>query len=184
MAYDIPTSEPTAARAGDTWQWTRTLADWPASVWTLSYTLINAAAKITLTATADGDTHDIDVPPATTAAYTAGRYDWTAQVTDGTNKYPVGSGAMDVLPDITAASTHDSRSHARVMLDAIEALLENRATTGDLDVIRASYGNLATERDIHVLRGLHAQYAAAVEAEDNALAAARGERRGFVQMRF
>jgi hypothetical protein len=79
---DIPTIEPSSANAGDTWRWTRTLADYPASAgWALSYTLINAAAKITINATASGDDHAVTVAAATTGGYAAGTYDWRARVT-------------------------------------------------------------------------------------------------------
>lgn len=128
MAADIPTTEPAAARAGDTWKWTRTLADYPASAWTLKYRLKNAAGGIEITATASGDDFDITVAAATTAAYTAGTYAWIAWVEGGSSeKYTVGEGSIVVEPDYRsslAAAALDDRSHARKMLDAIEAWLE------------------------------------------------------------
>ena len=181
VSYTIPTIEPSEVRAGDTWEWTRTLADWPASVWTLTYILHNATAKETIVATADGDDHSVSVAPAVTALIAAGRYDWIAQVSDGVSRYQVDSGAMDVQPDLSAVASYDGRSHARIMLDALEAILEGRATDGDIDTIRASYGEVTTERDRALLTQLRAQYAAAVAAEDAALA---GGNSGFVQMRF
>ena len=44
---DIPSTEPAVFTAGDTLKFTRSLADYPASEgWVLSYTLVNADAKI------------------------------------------------------------------------------------------------------------------------------------------
>ena len=54
--------------AGDTLNFLVTLADYPASIWTLYYRGINATAKLDITATADGDTHLVSVPPATTTS--------------------------------------------------------------------------------------------------------------------
>ena len=76
---DIPTTEPAAVNAGDTVRWRRALADYPASAgWALTYTLLNAAGKITITASAQGDDHLVSVPAATSAGWAAGDYAWRA----------------------------------------------------------------------------------------------------------
>jgi len=183
MARTVPTIEPIQARAGDTWEWTKALSDYPASTWTLSYVFYNASGVINITASADGDTHSVDVAPATTGAYTAGRYDWSASVTDGTDVYQIGSGVTQVLPDLSAASTYDGRSHARTMLDAIDALLENRASAGDLDIVKSARGGRELQRgDIIKMRN---HYAAIVRQEDDAQKIARGESPSrLVQVRF
>ena len=62
----IVTTEPTSITAGDSVAWTRSLSDYPASAgWSLAYTLINAAAKITINASAAGDDHAVSVSAAT-----------------------------------------------------------------------------------------------------------------------
>ena len=69
------TLEPSRVTAGDTITWLRSLADYPASAgWVLSYTLINSAAKISITATASGADHLVTVAAATSAAYTPATY--------------------------------------------------------------------------------------------------------------
>jgi hypothetical protein len=178
----IPTTEPAAARAGDTWQWARAIADYPAPDWTLTYTLWSASAVLAITATQSGTAHAVSVAPTVTATYSAGPYEWVARVSDGTDVHTIATGRLTILPAVGTAM--DTRSHARRMLDAINAMLEGRATGGDLDVIKTSIGDRATETDLPTLLTMRRQYAAAVQAEDDALAAARGERRGFVQMRF
>lgn len=185
MTTTIPTTEPTAARAGDTWEWKRSLADYPATDWTLTYILFNAAGKVTITASADGTDHLVDVAPATTAAYAAGRYDWVAHVTDGTDRYQVGAGTITIQPDVSAASSYDSRSHARKMLDAIDALLEGRATNDQLDIVATAVGDRSVGRKPDLLLKLRQHYAAAVALEEQAAAIARGENLGrIVQVRF
>jgi hypothetical protein len=178
MAYTIPTTEPVSARAGDSWKWTRSLPDYPASTWTLTYTLWTASAALTITASASGADHAVDVDSATTGAYVAGRYEWVARVTDGTDTYSIGSGTLQILPAVGAAM--DTRSHARKMLDALNALIEGRATDGDIDVVRTSVatssGDRSTQWDMPTLLKLRQQYAAAVAAEEDAARIARGER--------
>ena len=185
MARTIPTSEPPFARAGDTWEWQKTLPDFPADTHTLTYTLFNAAGVETITATADGAVHVVDVAPATTAAYDPGRYDWIAQASDGADKYTVGKGAITVQPDLSAATTYDGRTHARKMLDAINAVLEGRGTNADLDLVRSVRGGRDSQREPEHLLKLRQHYANAVKAEDDAVAMANGQGTGrFIQTRF
>lgn len=127
MAFSIPSIEPATVIAGDTLQWTRTLPDYRAGDgWSLAYTLINATGKITITATAQGDDFLVNVPAGTSASYAPGDYAWRAQVARAGEVFTVASGRMTVAPSFNAASL-DDRSAARRMLDAVEAVLENRA---------------------------------------------------------
>ncbi len=120
---DIPTTEPATVNAGDTVRWRRALPDYPASAgWTLTYTLLNAAGKITITASAHGDDHLVSVPAATTAGWAAGDYAWRAQVSKAGEVYTVADGRMTVRPSF-AASTLETRSLARRALEAVEAYL-------------------------------------------------------------
>lgn len=129
---DIPTNEPSQLRAGDTWKWRReNLADYPAGTWTLRYRFKNAAGGFEVTATASGLAHAVTVPAATTGGYAAGVYSWVAWVESGAERYTVDSGEAEVLPDLragTAAAAQDLRTHARRVVEAIEAVLEGRAT--------------------------------------------------------
>lgn len=132
-ASDIPRNEPPEARAGLTWQWRREdLSAYPASSWTLKYWFKktgSSGANFSITATADGTSHAVNVAAATTAAFTAGDYTWSAQVTGGSSEaYEVDRGTFKLLPRYDAASNVDDRTHARKVLDAIEAVLEGRAT--------------------------------------------------------
>lgn len=185
MAATIPSIEPRSARAGDTWAWTRDLPDYPAGTWTLTYLLYSAAGVWPITATADGDTHAVAATPGETSQIPAGRYDWTAAVSDGTDRYQVGTGAIQILPDLSSAASYDGRSHARRMLDAINAIMEGRAGSGDLDVVKAAFGDRGTDYDLPSLIKLRQQYASAVQAEDDAARIARGERSSrFIATRF
>ena len=169
---DIPTIEPAVLNAGDTLRWTRSLADYPASAgWVLSYTLINASAKISITGTASGDLHSILVPAATTAGYTAGTYDWRARVSKAAEVYTVGEGRITVRNGY-AGATFDARSHARKALEAIEAVLEGRATSSALEY------EIGNRRMKYIppaeLLALRDRYRAEVAREDAAAAVAAG----------
>lgn len=119
------TQEPASVTAGDTVSWLKSLAAYPASAgWVLAYTLINSANKYTATASASGADHLVSVSAATTAAWVAGTYSWQATVTNGAERYTVGTGRMVVAPNMAAAATLDTRSSARKALEAVDALLE------------------------------------------------------------
>lgn len=129
----IPTIEPSEIVAGDTIQWKKSLSSYPAGTWTLKYRLINSAGKFDITAVADGTDHLITITAAISATYTAGTYTWTAYVEKGTEqsleRYTIGTGTLIVKPNLAAQTTgYDNRSHAKKVLDAIEALLAGKAT--------------------------------------------------------
>lgn len=125
MAAPIPTTEPSYIQAGDTLTWSKSLPDYPASAgWSLGYRLINAQAKIDITATASGDDHLVTIAAATTAAYAAGVYTWVAHVTLATDRYTIGKGSVTVQPDLAAQSAgFEARSTAKKALDDLRAAL-------------------------------------------------------------
>lgn len=135
------TTEPSSFHAGDNLVWTKSLADYPASTWTLHYSLVNAAATYTFAATADGDTHSINVPTSATTGWAVGRYGWQSYVTDGTNQHTIASGVWDVKLNPATASAQDMRTHAEKMVDAIESHLEGKATAGQLALIKSAIGD-------------------------------------------
>jgi hypothetical protein len=125
---EIANNEPLEFYSGDTVQWSRSINDYPAdSSWILTYALINSTAKISITATADGADHLVSLSAATTAAYTAGVYQWQAYVTKSSQRFLVDSGTITVVPNFAAATTYDARIHAKKMVDLIEDVLEGRA---------------------------------------------------------
>ena len=129
----VPTTEPTTIRAGDLLSWSKSLADYPANDgWALAYTLINGSTKLTINASASGADHLVSVAAATSAAYAAGSYSWMARVTKGTEIYTVDTGSMQILPNLAALTTYDGRSHAKVMVEAIEAAIQGRASSVQL----------------------------------------------------
>lgn len=175
MASDIPTNEPTALRAGDTWKWTRSLPDWPASTWTLKYRAKNAAGGFEITAAASGDDFAVTVAAATTAGYAAGDYTWIAWVEAGTEKFTVDSGAWTVQAEYRtglATVALDDRSHARKVLDAIEGWLEGN----DLAAAEFTLGDRRIKNiPIQELLKLRQRYLQEIATEDARAALQKGE---------
>ena len=181
MTVEVPENEPTELALGETWKWRRLdlRADYPASAWTLKYYLRNASARIDLTASAyDTDDYQIEETPAeqTAGAWTAGTYDWRAYVERGSGatleRYEIDRGKVVISADFTAAANLDSRSHARVVLDAIEAVLENRATMDQEEYSIA--GRSLKRTPVKDLMAMRERYAAMVKAEENKEAVANG----------
>src|SRR3972149_3831252 len=122
---------PLRLQAGDTWEWTDSLPDYPAPTWVLKYALHKTGiAAIVLTAVESGTDHKVTVSSATNAGYGAGEYQWAAYVehADG-RRYTVGEGRVTLKSSlVTAVVGTDNRSHAQKTIDAIEATMEGRAT--------------------------------------------------------
>lgn len=175
MAATVPTLEPAELRVGDTWAWRREdLSDYPASAWTLTYAFRNASAYFDVVATADGDAFAVSVAKATTAGKTAGSYDWTAFVGDGTSRIEVARGIVVLLPDMGTAAARDGRTWARQMLDYVEAALLSKASAAELDLVKAQLAERQFQFDTAGMLALRDKLRAEVRAEENAARLARG----------
>lgn len=172
---------PTKVIAGDTAQWEKSLPDYPASAgWVLVYTLINAAAKITITAAADGDDYVVTQPSATTAAWAKGKYKYQARVTLAGVSHTVETGDMEVAANFATETTLDGRSHARKVLDAVEAVLEGRATK---DQEEYTIGDRSLKRTpIEKLYELRQRYKAEVSREETRSSGKPSRRRTLIRM--
>lgn len=135
MSVTILTTEPQQLTAGDSISWKISLADFPASGgWYLKYTLLSSAGKISIQSTADGDDHLVQVTATTSAAWVAGTYTMQRMVTNNTDRYTLDTRTVQILPDLSAASgATDTRTQARRALDAINAVLEGRASRSDAE---------------------------------------------------
>jgi hypothetical protein len=154
--------------AGDSLVFATSVPDYlPSAGYTLTYRLVRrdaAGAAITFAAGVSGDLYSVSVTPATTAGWTAGRYTWASYVTKAGERYTVGQGELVIEADpalITAP--YDNRSHARKVLDAIEAVLEGRASTDQQQVSVA--GRTLTRMPITELLLLRDRYRAEAASE-------------------
>lgn len=139
--------EPNEIRRGDTITWIRrsvqAVSENDAGVldytdikasdgWTLKFSAVGKLGQFSITAAADDDNADdfkFTAAAATTVGYVVGDYLWQITATKTATRYTLADGWVSVLDDIAARSAaYDNRTHAKKVLDAIEAVLENRAT--------------------------------------------------------
>jgi hypothetical protein len=165
VAIDTSSTEPISIIPGDTVKWTRSLADYPASAgWALSYEMLNAQHRYQINATADGSVHRVIISAQTTESYAPGSYDWRARVTNAEEVYTAATGRLTVAPSFGAAG--DVRSHARRALEAIEAVLEGRATSAtaeyEINGRRLKYIPLI---ELHAMRSKYQREVAAEEGK-------------------
>jgi len=137
---EIQTKIPYVFYSGDTVKWKITSLnnDYPNSAYTLTYYFRLEGAGSTnfsVDATASGNDYLVNLSASTTASKTAGKYQFIAYVTRQSDnaRVTVDRGMIEVKPNL-ASSSADPRTHAKIMLDKIESLLEGKA---DKDV--ASY---------------------------------------------
>jgi len=162
---DIPTIEPEEITAGDYVQWKISSSDYPASTYTLTYALVKAGALIEITAAASGDDHLVTLSAATTAEYTAGDYHWQAYMTAGSERYAVDNGTVTIHPNFAAVGAdvgYDARTHEVKILEALEAFMEGRAATAQMNKIIAGEAialmdNNQLLRWYHIYKGRVAQ---------------------------
>jgi len=128
-----PTTEPNELQLGDFWAWKRNdlSTDYPTALYSLSYefNLIDGATVSNFTLTATESNNDYIIESTNTTSYAKGEYNWIAYITrsSDTARIKIGEGFTEVQ-DNYATTTASVRSHAKKVLDAIEAVIENRAT--------------------------------------------------------
>jgi hypothetical protein len=186
---NYPTTEPAVLIAGDRVVWKRTDlgSDYLPASYQLKYSARlegDGTDEIEITASESGSDYIVEVAAATSAAWTAGTYHWQAYIvrTSDSERVTVDRGTFEVRANRDSATT-DPRSHVKKVLDAIEAVIENRATQD-----QESYsinGRSLSRTPLEELLKLRRKYQHEYLAELNAENARRGKRSGnTVRVRF
>jgi hypothetical protein len=125
-----PTKTPNSLLAGANKSWSRSLDDFPASAgWALRYHLVMAGHQITIDSTPDDDIHKVTLVAADTASWNPGRYQYQAWVSLGADAHMVEAGAIEIKANFASQTTgYDGRTHAEKVLDALEAMIEGKAS--------------------------------------------------------
>ena len=169
----IPLEEPKAFIKGDTVKWRRREADYDPGTWTLSYAFVSDKDQQTVTATNNGDgTHLVTISAAASAKFANATYRYQARVTDGSESFTVAEGTITARENFAAVKNHDARSHAEKVLEAIEAVIEDRATTDQSSM--SLNGRSLSLMDVDELLTLRARYVSEVEQERAAERVAAG----------
>lgn len=130
-AFEPGQGVPETLMAGDAWAWRADgfKAVYPATDYSLAYHLAprNGGAAVQVAAAADQDGFLASVPAVTSASFAPGPWAWALKVTrtaDGA-AVTVATGAVAIQANPAAGA--DTRTQARRLLDAINAVLEGRA---------------------------------------------------------
>ncbi len=131
---NAPEGEPETVVVGDFIQWKRSdlVQDYPVATHSATYVARitgGGANEIQITATESNPSYYLfTVTSATSSSFVPGLYHWQLEVTETAsgNRIVVGTGMFRALPDLDVNNS-DPRSHAEVMLDKIQTILEGRA---------------------------------------------------------
>jgi hypothetical protein len=99
------------------------------TTYTLSTSLRGSGGSLDVTATTSGTGWSSTITTAQSAALPPGLYQWASYASKAGVRLTLYSGTITITANLaTANSTFEARTHNRKMLDAIEAMLESRAT--------------------------------------------------------
>lgn len=119
--------EPKKLHAGDSIAWGRAVPEYLASDdWVLHYVL-HGPQVIEIEAFSNGDAYRVEIAASETRDWAPGQYRWAAFVVGPDDqRYTIETGDVVIAPNWLMAEPGDVRSHARRLLDLIEAALEKR----------------------------------------------------------
>ncbi|HHW4677305.1 hypothetical protein PXH81_03435 [Xylella fastidiosa] len=119
---------PAKINAGCSLQISLTLKNYPWPDWTL-HCLLRGPASLDLTAQGENTTHRFDIPAADTAQWTPGDYLYQLRAAHSPQTIEIKRGKLRVEPDFASLPQgYDGRSDNQRALDAINAVLQKRAT--------------------------------------------------------
>jgi len=133
---NAPTTEPETFAIGDFVQWKREdlVGDYPTATHSATYIARLAhgtSSEFTVNATETATYYLFSIPSATSAGFDQGHYHWQLEITETSsgNRIIVDTGTLDIEYDLDV--NVDPRSHAQIMIDKIESILQGKA---DADV--------------------------------------------------
>lgn len=134
--------------AGTKWNWSESISDYGADLYTLQIFLKKANGTLkTITTTPDGSSHQISASAAVTALYPFGSYTYHAVVyeiaTPG-NVISIERGIVEILPDLAIET--DPRTFAMKMVDKLQtallALSDKMMSSISIDGRSYTYANI------------------------------------------
>lgn len=101
-------------------------SDYPAADYSLQLVFISPSHKQAVDSVSTGSTHLLTVD---TSGFSSGRVDYQLRVKGPDSfKQVIESGVLIAKTDLFAVETFDGRSHVKKVLDALEAVIEGRAS--------------------------------------------------------
>lgn len=115
--------------------------DYPATDgWSLRFDAMGTGGSLSVASVANGAAHTITISAERSSTMAAGSYSYQVVAVLGEEAYLVESGVIEVQRGLLSAagSGYDPRPHCKVVLDAIEALLEAKATADQASMMIGS----------------------------------------------
>ena len=188
---NYPTQEPYELVVGDRWVWKREdlNTDYSTDLYSLSYEFHCDSGgggnhAFTINATESGNVYYVEVASTTTANYSPHRYVWDAYITrtSDSQRIRIDSGVTQLLDNL-ANTNADQRSHVKKVLDALEAMIANRAAVDQSSMSIA--GRSLSRMDINDLLSWRDKYKAEYLRELKKARAKNGSSTGnTVKVRF
>lgn len=155
-----PTQEPLEIVVGDYIQWRRVdlSTDYPNNLYTATYVARitgGGANEIQLAGTAYNSDYLFTVDSATSANFAPGYYHWQLEIVrnSDSNRIVVDRGTFTAIVDLDVNQS-DPRSHAEIMVDKIESVLEGKAdadvssySIAGRSITKMTFEELITARD-------------------------------------
>lgn len=137
---NAPTLEPDQLVVGDrtVWRKTNLNSDYPSTEYSAAYVSRVSAGggnhEFTVSGVADGNDYLFTITSVASADFDTGHHHWQLEITrtSDSERIVIATGSWDIITDLD--NNVDPRSHAEIMIDKIETVLQGRA---DADV--ASY---------------------------------------------
>jgi hypothetical protein len=121
---------PATITAGDTFKLEDiSITDYLSTEYTLCFALRGKTpGNYTATSNPDG-TYTFNILHTTTKNFYPGSYRYVLYVDKSVEQYTIETGAVEIVQRVDLSTKTDQRSYAKRVLDAIEATIENRATS-------------------------------------------------------
>jgi hypothetical protein len=186
---NAPEGEPLVIVVGDFLQWKKTqlASDYPPATHSAEYVARvtrGGGSEIKLPAVERANYYLFTATTATTEAFDPGFYHWQLEITETAsgNRIVVERGEFEAIVDLDVNGT-DPRTHAEIMLDKIESLIENRAD-GDLSSYSIA-GRSITKMTFDELMAARDRYRAELTKHENRELLKRGKSNGStIKVRF
>lgn len=123
------TDEPASFIAGESVEWTKNLPGYlPKDGWDLFYAFRNFGAHFDIAAIKKEDHYLIRMNSEQSAVLKPANYWWQATVTKGNDWHVVDAGSLEIKEHLSLADSYDGRSHVKKVLDALEAMILDKAS--------------------------------------------------------
>jgi hypothetical protein len=134
MPVETLTALPCEIRAGTTVRFTMSFTEYPASAWSLSFSLLGQAS-LSAQGVASGDAFTVVLTAAQTATLTPGQYNWAAKVTETASGDVAiaDQGFAVILPDLSNTAVGPWRTRYNAAVAAMAGISGSQFASVDVE---------------------------------------------------